>query len=147
MSSLRWMCAHCEVDTPNQTPYNNPMRQNTNRIAYIDWKHRYETQRASLCHLCDCRYLVTERMTILNGFPWTRWTRRQVQRELCRTIFSENIDNLWVSCYNGNNDRAAWALFVKHPRVCEAPSGSGRMITWVLGCLPNNARAAPVIII
>ena len=46
--------------------------------------------------------------------------RREWQRsmESCpRYIFSENIGNLQVSCYNGNNNRAAWALFVKHPRA------------------------------
>ena len=31
-----------------------------------------------------------------------------------RTFFSETIENFWVSRYNGNNDRAARALFVKH---------------------------------
>ena len=39
-----------------------------------------------------------------------------VQWELCGTNFRENIANLWVSCYNGNNDRSAWVLFVQHPR-------------------------------
>ena len=39
-----------------------------------------------------------------------------VQRELCGTNFRENIANLWVSCYNGNNDRSARVLFVQHPR-------------------------------
>ena len=30
-----------------------------------------------------------------------------VQWELCGANFRENIANLWVSCYNGNNDRSA----------------------------------------
>ena len=47
----------------------------------------------------------------------TWWPRRQVQRELCGTIFSGNVENLLVLCCNGYNDPVAWALFVKHPRV------------------------------
>ena len=39
-----------------------------------------------------------------------------VQWELCGANFHENIANLWVSCYNGNNDRSARVLFVQHPR-------------------------------
>ena len=39
-----------------------------------------------------------------------------VQWELCGTNFRENIANLWVLCYNGNNDRSARVLFVQHPR-------------------------------
>ena len=39
-----------------------------------------------------------------------------VHWELCGTNFRENIANLWVSCYNGNNDRSAQVLFVQHPR-------------------------------
>ena len=35
-----------------------------------------------------------------------------VQWELCGTNFCENIANLWVSCYNGNNDRSPRVLFV-----------------------------------
>ena len=45
-----------------------------------------------------------------------------VQHELYRTNLSENIGYLWVSCYNKDYQRAAWALFAYH-------SGSGRMIT------------------
>ena len=39
-----------------------------------------------------------------------------VQWELCSTNLRENIANLWVSCYNGNNDRSARVLFVQHHR-------------------------------
>ena len=39
-----------------------------------------------------------------------------VQWELCSTNFRENIANLWVSCYNGNNDRSPRVLFVQHHR-------------------------------
>ena len=39
-----------------------------------------------------------------------------VQWELCGANFRENIANLWVSCYNGNNDRSVRVLFVQHPR-------------------------------
>ena len=58
------------------------------------------------------------------------------------------IENLRVSCYNGINDRAACALFVKYPRV----QGEWPCQNWLhhspcsLGCLTNNARAVPVII-
>ena len=65
-----------------------------------------------------------------------------VQWELCGANFREN---LWVSCYNGINDRSARVLFVQHPReqgewlrqnpsvrsgydciIRPAPSGAGR---------------------
>ena len=69
-----------------------------------------------------------------------------VQWELCGTNLRENIANLGVSCYNGNNDRSARVLFVQHPReqgdwlrqnpryarsgfdciIRPAPSGAGR---------------------
>ena len=39
-----------------------------------------------------------------------------VQWDLCGTNLRENIANLWVSCYNGNNDRSARVLFIQHPR-------------------------------
>ena len=39
-----------------------------------------------------------------------------VQWELCGTNFHENIANLWVSCYNGNNDQSARVLFIQHLR-------------------------------
>ena len=38
-----------------------------------------------------------------------------VQWELCGTNFSENIVNLWVLWYNGNNDRSDRVSFVQHP--------------------------------
>ena len=45
-----------------------------------------------------------------------------VPRELCCTNFHENMVKMWVSFYNGNTDRSARVLFVKHPQ------GAGRMI-------------------
>ena len=55
-------------------------------------------------------------------FQETTWLRHQVQRELNGTTFGEHIDNLRVSFYNGNNDRATWTSFG------EAPAGLGRPI-------------------
>ena len=65
------------------------------------------------------------------------------QRELCGTNFSENMENLWLSCYIGNNDRAAWTLFVKHlwtwgeilrqnPRFARVLTASFAQSPWVL---------------
>ena len=39
-----------------------------------------------------------------------------VQWELFGTHFRENIANLWVSSYDGNNDQSAGMLFVQHHR-------------------------------
>ena len=39
-----------------------------------------------------------------------------IQWELCGTNFRANIASLWVSCFNGNNNRSARVLFVQHPR-------------------------------
>ena len=38
-----------------------------------------------------------------------------VQWKLCVTNFRQNIANLRVSCYNGDNGRSARGLFVQHP--------------------------------
>ena len=35
--------------------------------------------------------------------------------KVCVTNFREHITNMWVSCYNGNNDRSAGVLFAQHP--------------------------------
>ena len=50
---------------------------------------------------------------MLTGFPGTM---AAVQWELGGTNFRENIVNLQVLCYNGNNDWSARVLFVQHPR-------------------------------
>ena len=75
-------------------------------------------------HLCDCSYLGTQGMTILNRFPATTWPRRHVQWELCGTNFCKNIANLQTFIvykslilklkvfYLRDNDWAAWVLFV-----------------------------------
>ena len=55
-------------------------------------------------------------MTMLTGFPENNMVVAAVQWELCGTNFRENIANLRVSCYNGNNDRSAWVLSIQHPR-------------------------------
>ena len=46
---------------------------------------------------------------------WTsknKMAAKAFQWEPCGTHFRENIANLWVSCYNGKNDRSARVLFV-----------------------------------
>ena len=102
-------------------PNGNSLRPNTSRVSHMlfkTWISNPAGQFMSLIqyHPCDGSYLSTERVTTFNRFPWTRCPRCQVQRELWGTIFS-GIENLGVSCYNGNNDQAAWALFVKHSRA------------------------------
>ena len=37
-----------------------------------------------------------------------------VQQELRNMDLGENMENLWVLCYNGNNDLAVSVSFVKH---------------------------------
>ena len=66
-----------------------------------------------------------------------------VQWELCGMNFRENIANLWVSCYNGNNDRSARVLFVQHPReqgkwLRQNPSVWLHHSSCSLGCWTNN---------
>ena len=62
-----------------------------------------------------------------------------VQWELCGTNFRENIANLWVSCYNGNNDRSARVLFIQHPR--EQGEWLLHHSPCSLGCCTNNTLA------
>ena len=71
-----------------------------------------------------------------------------VQWELCGTNFRENIANLWVSCYNGNNDRSARVLFVQHPReqgewLRQNPRYAQFLTASfaLLGCWTNNTLA------
>ena len=73
-----------------------------------------------------------------------KWPRWQVQREVCATIFSENIEDLWFSCYNENNDRGCLGV------VCEAPSAQDEWLRslgfWLhhsplaLGCFTTNTQ-------
>ena len=108
-------------------------------------------------HPCDCSHLSTVGVKMLNRFPATRWPRRDVRWELCGTNFGENIPNLRVSCYNGNNDRSALVLFVQHPREQGEWLGSrandyvktlATLGFWLhhslcsLGCWTNNTLAA-----
>ena len=55
-----------------------------------------------------------------------------VQWELCGTNFHVNIANLWVSCYNANNDRSARVLFIQHPREQGEWLRQNPCYTWVL---------------
>ena len=57
---------------------------------------------------------------ILSGWRWTLDFHEQSGRDAgsARAMGREgegNIGHLHVWCYNGNNYRTAWALFVKHP--------------------------------
>ena len=73
-----------------------------------------------------------------------------VQWELCGTNFRENTENLWVSCYNGNNDRSARVLFVQHPREQGEwlHQTLATLVFWLhhspcsLGCWTSNTLAA-----
>ena len=62
-------------------------------------------------HLCKYRggdnaHWIFKNKMAATAFQW----------ELCGANFCEDIANLWVSCYNGNNDRSARMLFVQYPR-------------------------------
>ena len=73
-----------------------------------------------------------------------------VQWELCGMNFRENIANLWVSCYNWNNDLSAGPLIVQDPREqgewCSQTLATLRF--WLhhspcsVGCCINNTLAA-----
>ena len=45
-----------------------------------------------------------------------RWPRRRFSESYAVRNFREDIANLWVSFYNGNNDRSARVLFVRQSR-------------------------------
>ena len=55
-----------------------------------------------------------------------------VQWALRGTNFRENIANLLVSRYDGNNDRSAWVLFVQHPRYARVLTPSFALLPRVL---------------
>ena len=79
---------------------------------------------------------------------WISENKMGIQWELCGTNFSENIANLWVSCYNGNNDRSARVLFVQQPRE-QSEWLRQTLGFWLhnspcsLGCWTNNTLAEP----
>ena len=63
-----------------------------------------------------------------------------VQWELWGANFRENIANLWVSCYDGNNDRSA-RVSLRWGFDCiirPAPSGAGRRTPSQPGHYPLN---------
>ena len=64
----------------------------------------------------DCIYLSTEGGNNAHWISKKKMAATAVQWELSGTDFRENIANLWVSCYNGNDVRSARVLFVQHPR-------------------------------
>ena len=65
---------------------------------------------------CDCIYLNTDGGDNAHWILKNKIAAAAVQWELCGTNLRENIANLPVSCYNGNNDRSIWVLFVQHPQ-------------------------------
>ena len=55
-----------------------------------------------------------------------------VQWEQCGTNFRENMANLSVSCYNGNNDRSSRVLFAQHPQEQGEWLRQNPFYAWVL---------------
>ena len=122
--------------------------------------HAHLNQQVSLCpHRVQSVRLLLFKGGGGGGGDNARWISMNkmaataVQWELCGTNFRENIANLWVSCFNGNNDRSARVLFVQHPReqgewLRQNPRYA-RVLTasfdhspCSLGCWTNNTLAA-----
>ena len=101
-------------------------------------------QQVSLCpHLVQSVRLLLFKYRGSDNVRWiskNKMAATAVQWELCRTNFRENIANLWVSCYNGNNDQSARVLFVQHPR--EQGQWLLHHSPCSLGCWTNNTLAA-----
>ena len=77
----------------------------------------------------------TEGVTMLTGFSRTRWPRWQFSEGSALRNSRENIVNLWVSCYNGNNDRSAWEQgewLRQNPRYALVLTASFALLPWVL---------------
>ena len=132
--SLNGACElhHCDVTTslapfaqrrwhskPNVS-YSNSLERNVNRQTHISESTDMQPSRSVYAPStipCDCCYLR------YGGGDNAQWISMKmaappkVPRKLCITIFSENMEYLWVSCYHGNNYRAASALFVNYPRA------------------------------
>ena len=83
-------------------------------------RHTHLIQQVSLCPpLVQSVRLLSFKYRGGDNAHWiskNKMAATAVQWELCGANFRENIANLWVSCYNGNNDRSARVLFVQHPR-------------------------------
>ena len=84
------------------------------------WRHTHLIQQVSVCPpLVQSVRLLSFKYRGGDNAHWiskNKMAATAVQWELCGANFRENIANLWVSCYNGNNDRSARVLFVQHPR-------------------------------
>ena len=97
-------------------------------------------------HLCDCSYLSTEGVAMLNRFRATRWPQRHVQWELCGASFGENVANLLVfffimgimtvlrGCCSSSPSRVG-RIITSKPSLC---SGAGRTTPLQPGHYPLN---------
>ena len=83
------------------------------------WRHMHQIQQVSFCpSFSTIHAIVFIQVPRGDNAHWiskNKMAATAVQWELCSMNFRVNIANLWVSCYNGNNDRSARVLFVQHP--------------------------------
>ena len=81
--------------------------------------------------------LDAKRVTMLSWFPWARWPQQWFSKELCRTNWSENMENLLVRCYN---EVVTLVLFMKHPRAQDGWLHQTSRFARVLTSCENSRR-------
>ena len=126
---LWWWISHCilsKVDTPNKMSFTATHWDQTQTMWHTWIESRYQTKQVCLCPWFN---IILGIAVIQVRKEWQRSmyfheqdshdTRARflspfqlVQWELYSTIFSENIESLWVSCVNGNNDQASHCLWM-----------------------------------
>ena len=114
---------HSEVELQTEFKSFTAAHLGSNTNQHTDWTHGviciYSSRSIYAPHIVQSMRLL---LFTYRGGDNAHWISKNkmaataVQWEQCGTNFRENIANLWVSCYNGNNDRSARELFVQHPR-------------------------------
>ena len=114
---------HSEVELQTEFKSFTAARLGSNTNQHTDWTLGGTCIKSSRSvyapHLVQSVWLLLFKYRGGDNAHWiskNKMAATAVQWELCGANFRENIANLWVSCYNGNNDRSAGVLFVQHPR-------------------------------
>ena len=148
---------HCEVELQTEFQSFTAAHLGSNTNQHTDWTFGGTCISSSRSvyapHLVQSVRLLLFKYRGGDSAHWickNKMTATVVQWELCGANFSEYIANLWVSCYNGNNDRSARVLFVQHPREQGEwlRQNLATLGFWLhhspcsLGCWTNNTLAA-----
>ena len=115
---------HIEVELRNEFKSFTAAHLGSNTNQHTDWTFGGTCIKSSRSvyapHLVQSMRLLSFKYRGDDNAHWiyknNKMAATAVRWELSGTNSRENIANLWVSYFNGNNDRFARVLFVQHPR-------------------------------